>query len=116
MQKLGTEVVRESYNENFWVDYVNNMVVKVKDDVDFMVIADRRFPNENIPGAYCIRVNADLDVRAKRAGYSEDTILEMGKHESEIHVSKLSVDIDIVNNSTCGDFKNTIESLYELLV
>lgn len=46
LQHIGTEQGREGVDKNIWVDMVINTVLVAKNDFDFAIIADCRFPNE----------------------------------------------------------------------
>lgn len=45
LQHIGTEVFRE-YDENYWVDFIRNILKLFPDKWDYVVIPDCRFPNE----------------------------------------------------------------------
>lgn len=85
MQRLGTEVGRKQFGENFWVkqgipvDLGNNYV-----------FSDVRFDNE----AYAIRRAGGVIIRLKR-----DEVGPANDHESELGIDKIDADMVIENKT-----------------
>ena len=47
LQKIGTEIIRENIDENFWIKkhFINNFI-NCKNTPNFIIVPDLRFPNE----------------------------------------------------------------------
>lgn len=94
MQKVGTDMVRQMWGEDFWI---RNMDLRLCDgDV---VVSDVRFPNE----AQYIRDRGGVLVRIVRNGRASDT------HTSETSQASIREDVCVVNE------KNGLESYYETI-
>ena len=95
LQRFGTEVGREMFDENFWVDYALNSIP----DGEKAVIADVRYPNE----ADAIKALGGKVFRVVRQGVGP-----ANEHASEHALSGYKFD---------GEFNNdgTISSLYYII-
>ena len=90
LQYVGTDIFR-ARDENFWVDAVIRFARAVRDDFDFMLVADWRFPNEYT----CWVENGIRDisrVRVYRPGYDNGLTPEQNKHPSEIALDDFPMD------------------------
>jgi hypothetical protein len=92
LQRFGTEVGREMFGENFWVDYALNAI----EDGSKVVFSDVRFPNE----ADAIRQLGGKVYRVERAG-----VQAANEHISEHALDGYKFDGRIQNNGS-------IEGLY----
>lgn len=93
LQRLGTEVGREMFGEDFWVDYALNSIP----DGAKVVFADVRYPNE----AEAIRKLGGQVWRVERDGYGP-----ANDHASEHALNKYNFDQRIYNDKD-------LESLWE---
>jgi hypothetical protein len=92
LQRFGTEVGREMFDENFWVDYALNSI----EDGSKVVISDVRYPNE----ADAIRELGGKVFRVERNG-----VFAANEHASEHALDGYKFDGKIENNGS-------IEGLY----
>jgi hypothetical protein len=92
LQRFGTEVGREMFDENFWVDYALNSI----EDGSKVVISDVRYPNE----ADAIRELGGKVFRVERNG-----VFAANEHASEHALDGYNFDGKIENNGS-------IEGLY----
>jgi hypothetical protein len=83
LQRFGTEVGREMFGEDFWVDYALNSIV----DGTKVVIADVRYPNEanaiKVLGGKVFRVERDGVGPAN--GHASENALEGYEFDGTIH-------------------------------
>ena len=84
LQRLGTEVGRELYGENFWVERVMSQINRGEQ----IVITDVRFPNEE----QAVHSAGGRVFRIVRTGVSA-----ANGHASELEIDRLSVDGVIPN-------------------
>ena len=84
LQRLGTEVGRELYGENFWVERVMSQINRGEQ----VVITDVRFPNEE----QAVHSAGGRVFRIVRTGVSA-----ANGHASELEIDRLSVDGVIPN-------------------
>lgn len=101
LQKMGTEVGREMFGQDFWV----NQALKDLDKGSKVVIADVRHPNE----ADAIRKLGGKIVRVERIGFGP-----ANDHESENAITNYKFDITINNDSSIEHLKATIKLKLEL--
>jgi hypothetical protein len=100
MQRMGTEVGREMFGENFWVD----AAMKRAKDGDKIVFADVRFPNE----ADAIKKLGGKVVRVLRDG-----ILAANSHISETALDDYTFDVLIVNSGSLDELASMVEDVAE---
>lgn len=96
LQRFGTEVGREMFGENFWVDYALRHIP----DGTKAVFADVRFPNE----ADAIRNLGGEVFRVERLG-----VVAANDHISEHALDKYKFDGTIQNNGTIQGLKQNVE-------
>jgi len=93
-------------DSDVWVKQVERVINEWESVTNYsVVIDDLRQPNEyewaRDNGFTIIRINADKDVRIKRAeALGDDFDEENLSHDTESHVDKFEVDYDFVNNTT----------------
>jgi hypothetical protein len=100
MQKLGTEVGRGLFGENFWVGQAKRLIDSLPDGVQ-VVITDVRFPNE----LEMLRSYYGLMVRVERPG-----VEAVNGHVSE---QVLPHDVVLTNRGTVEDLHRMIIQAYE---
>lgn len=119
MQLLGTEIGRNIFSENFWIDCLEKQINKKTGNY---VITDVRFKNEiewvTQQGGLLIEVQRgnkphwyDIAARANRGCYAaEKNMMESGIHQSEWRWIGRDVDVTIENSGTMEDLKEKIFS------
>ena len=112
LQKVGTDGVRKR-NENFWVDFVIDVVSFFPDEWDYVIVADSRFPNElsrigkkGFPYTY---------VRVRRPNFISPLTEEQQNHPSEIALDAVIPDHVVVNDGTIEDLEKKVYGLCEEL-
>jgi hypothetical protein len=95
LQRLGTEVGREMFSEDFWVEQALNRAP----DGSKIVFADVRFPNE----AEAIRSLGGKIIRVNREGVSA-----VNAHISETAMDDYSFDVVIENSGSIEEFHELI--------
>lgn len=96
LQYIGTDVIRNQ-NENYWVDFIINLLTMLDGTWDYIVIPDCRFPNEadrfkdSIFKTYVVRVN--------RPDYVSTLTEEQQRHASETAMDNYDFDKVVFNNS-----------------
>jgi len=93
LQRMGTEVGREIFGENFWVDQAMQKALQH----DKAVITDVRYPNE---------LKAVLEASGRVWRVVKDSVKAVNIHPSETSLDDYQFEYIIFNN-------DTIESLYE---
>lgn len=102
LQRMGTEVGRQMFGEDFWVDQAMKNVSKF----DKVVFTDVRFPNEY----RSIKKREGTVWRVERLGVGA-----VNGHASETAMDNVRVDGIITNNSTKQDLFETIDYLMKNL-
>ncbi len=99
MQRMGTEVGREMFNEDFWV----NAALDRAEDGSKLVFSDVRYPNE----ANAIKKLGGKVYRVTRKGVGP-----ANSHPSEIGMDDYEVDVLIENNGSLSDLAEKIEGVF----
>jgi hypothetical protein len=98
LQRFGTEVGRNMFGQNFWVD----LALKSIADVNKAVFADVRFKNE----ADAIKAAGGIVIRITRPEYGP-----ANSHISELEMVDYPVDFTINNSSNLFALKNEVNSI-----
>jgi hypothetical protein len=98
MQRMGTEVGREMFGEDFWVD----LVIKEASKYDKVVIADCRYLNE----ADAVRAAGGQVWRVSR-----DSAPAANDHDSEHGLDEYAFDLKLDNNTTIEELHKFVEDL-----
>lgn len=98
LQVLGTEVGREMFGQDFWV----NQAMKSLGKFDKAVITDVRYPNEY----KAIKARDGIIIRIVKPGTSA-----VNGHTSETALDNFSFDATIVNDGTFYDLNKKIDNL-----
>lgn len=95
MQRLGTEVARKQWGENFWVDQAEGIMLNLLNEGKKVVFTDVRFPNE----AEMIDEYVNGQVwRIRRPG-----VFPANDHASEVSMDDYEFDRFIDNNGTIDE-------------
>lgn len=85
IQSFGNDKMKEYFGENVWVDLLLQRAYK--DDAEYIIVSDFRFPIEHIEDSITIRITRpELE--------DDDT------HESEKALDDFNFDIEVMNNGT----------------
>jgi hypothetical protein len=98
LQRLGTEVGREMFGEDFWV---NKAMLKATEHKN-VVFSDTRYFNE----AESIRKHGGILIRINKPNTRE-----INGHESEKNLNDYMFDYTIINNGTKKDLYDVIDKL-----
>ena len=100
LQVYGTEIVRDNFGENVWVDLLFRKAEKYK--IEKLVIADVRFPNE----LESVLERGGILIKVKSAANkSHDT------HASEQDLPNEKFNIIIENNGSLSDFYTKLDAI-----
>lgn len=98
LQRMGTEVGRDMFGENFWV----MQAISVANQYEQVVFSDVRYPNE----AERIRDAGGILWRVERDG-----IEKSDEHTSEALIETIKVDSVIKNNGTLEELFSKVDKL-----
>lgn len=106
LQMLGTEAVRNTFGENFWIKrWLNEYSgVSIYSNV---VVTDVRFNNE----AQIIRDLGGIIVHIVRPG-DRSLDLAAGKHASEVGIKLYPNDITMRNEGTLGNLSAKVDAMF----
>jgi hypothetical protein len=107
LQVLGTEVVRDQFGENAWVDALDRTIFDDEKDEDKYVITDVRFPNE---AEYVMR-NKGILIKVVRPNFDNGVD---STHASEALVDTLPYDYRISNNSTIDKMRSSLQRMFQM--
>ena len=102
LQYIGTDVVRAN-DPDYWVRFVYEIAKLFKDEWDYMIVPDARFPNE-------INIFKDsefdtLHIRVVRDNFDDGMTEEQRNHASETALDEYAPDETINNNGTLDDLR-----------
>ena len=102
LQYVGTNVVREK-RPNFWVEWLSAMIDLFKDEWDYVLIPDTRFPNE----VELIKETCDRcwHIRVVRPNFKSPLTEEQQKHPSETALDGYKPEYTIYNDGTLADLR-----------
>jgi hypothetical protein len=98
MQRFGTEVGREMFGENFWVD----LAIKSAENAEDVVFADVRYPNE----AEAVKAKGGVMVRV-----TKPDVGPVNGHISDKALDDYAVDFTISNNGTLAELSAKVNVL-----
>lgn len=107
LQVFGTEVVRDLFGPDAWVDALDKTVFDDEDELEQFVITDVRFPNE----AEYVRRNNGILIKVTRPDYHNGVD---AKHASEALVDTLPWDYSAVNSGSIDDLRVTVLAIMQM--
>lgn len=108
LQYVGTDKIRAA-SPDFWADFIANVLAIFRDEWDYVLLPDCRFPNEyEIFQAY--GMDAVL-LRVVRTGFKSPLTEEQQKHPSETALDRYHFDYTLYNYGTLDDLKSDVNSL-----
>ena len=107
LQKVGTDLVTNHLDPDFWVKRVAYQVSKMDDMKVPVVISDVRFENE----ATWVRQQGGIIIRIVR--HDSGLPDELGRHVSESGIAHNNKDFIVENNSTVEDLYTNIDAIYD---
>lgn len=110
LQTLGTETIRNQYNQDFWVNSVIDIISIGKEFFNFkhFIISDWRFISEfKLIDSLLGHLNI-IKVRIERPSYKKILNEKQEQHSSEKDLDNFDFDYIIINNGSLEDFSNKI--------
>lgn len=112
LQYVGTDRVR-AVSPDYWADFIVNILSMFKDEWDFVIIPDTRFPNE-----YELLKHYGFDVslvRVVRPDFDSGLTEEQKQHPSETALDDYVYDYIVENTSLADLFNSSQLLLHEFL-
>ena len=114
LQYIGTDVVRAN-DPDYWVRFVYEIAKLFKDEWDYMIVPDARFPNE--VNTFKDSEFETVHVRVVRDNFDDGMTEEQRNHASETALDECEPDKIIENNGTLDDLmKKSVELVAEIIV
>lgn len=104
LQRLGTEVGREMFGENVWVNLAADKIQALRNEGKNVIITGIRFPNESL----LIERLGGTRVLVERPGLEETAL---SSHASETSIDKDQVDVVIHNDKDLEYLYATVDRL-----
>ncbi|MDB7829215.1 hypothetical protein [Intestinimonas butyriciproducens] len=105
LQYVGTDVIR-AQKPDYWVDFITGLLEMFKDEWDYVLIPDCRFPNE-IEQMKATGFDV-IHLRVFRQNFVSPLTPEQQAHPSETALDKTIPDYYINNYGTLNDLRRTI--------
>ena len=109
LQKVGTDIIRK-WNEDYWVDFLIDMLTLFGYRYDYVLIPDARFPNE--VSKIKEKWPETIHLRVERGHYKTHLTEEQQKHESETALSVVMPDVWVQND---GDLASLVDTLGDFM-
>lgn len=106
LQYVGTDKIR-AVSPNYWVNFIVSILNIFRDEWDYVLLPDCRFPNE-----YEIFERYDIDailLRVIRPNFISPLTPEQQKHLSETALDNYQYDATIINGGTLKDLKEVVD-------
>lgn len=108
LQHVGTDIIRKQ-SPDFWVNFLNNLLTLLKDEWDYVLIPDARFPNE----IEVIKNNSNFEVitvRIYRPNYVSKLTEEQKQHSSETALDNYKFNYYLFNNGIAKTALYTVKT------
>ena len=114
LQYVGTDIIRKQAPD-FWVDFISSVLTYFKENWDYVLIPDTRFPNEIdklISNGFDV-----IHIRVVRPNFESPLTEEQQSHPSETALDNVNPDFYIYNEGSMDELKEKInkwiqENLY----
>lgn len=111
LQYVGTDVIRQQM-PNYWVDFIISILTLFKNEWDYVLIPDCRFPNE-IERLKESGINT-CTLRIERENFVSDLTEEQMNHISETALDNFKFDY-VIKNTTLNEFYSLIKQYINTL-
>ncbi len=108
LQYVGTDVIRAK-SPDYWADFIVNFFSMFRDEWDYVILPDCRFPNE-----YEMFKHSSIDtilVRVNRPNFVSPLTPEQQSHKSETALDGYRFDYIIQNDQGLNELRHAVESL-----
>lgn len=112
LQKVGTETIRTK-EPDYWVNFIKSILHLFKDEWDFVLIPDTRFPNE------IDSMKKEFDVISlyiNRPNYENHLTDEQRKHISETALDEYEFDFKIINSGNLGGLIEEVKTFISYML
>lgn len=114
LQYVGTDIIRKQAPD-FWVDFISSVLTYFKENWDYVLIPDTRFPNEIdklISNGFDV-----IHIRVVRPNFESPLTEEQQSHPSETALDNVNPDFYICNEGSIAELQIKInewvkENLY----
>lgn len=107
LQYVGTDIVRRQAPD-YWVGFMRDMLSFFRDEWDYVLIPDCRFPNEL---AYLTEAGLEVThLRVVRPGFESPLSQEQQKHPSETALDGVRPDYMIENSGSIDDLRAAVKA------
>lgn len=107
LQYVGTDVIRNK-SPDFWVNFIVEMLTLFKDEWDYVLIPDTRFPNE------IDRLKQEgfdtVHIRVLRPHFDNQLTEAQKNHPSETALDNTLPDLFVLNNGTLEDLDEQVSN------
>lgn len=110
LQRIGTDVVRKK-DPGFWSEFTDRFLSLFKDEWEYVLIPDCRFPNELgfMFDGYGITKKTHL--RVVRNNFASPLTVEQQQHASEVALDNAEADIWLYNDGTLDELAEKIDQV-----
>lgn len=114
LQHVGTDIIRRQ-KPNYWVAFLNQILTMLKDEWDYVLIPDARFPNE----IEVIKSNPEFDiitVRVTRHNHTSRLTDEQKNHPSETSLDNYTFDYYLHNYGNKHEASKTVKEFIDKIM
>lgn len=106
LQYVGTDIIRKQAPD-FWVDFISSVLTYFKENWDYVLIPDTRFPNEI--GKLISNGFDVVHIRIVRPNFESPLTKEQQSHPSETALDNVNPDFYIYNEGSMEELKVKIK-------
>lgn len=105
LQRIGTDVIGKE-KPDYWAKFIVDILEFFKDDWDYVLIPDTRYPIE----IFTMKENFEtIALRVERPGFENNLTEEQKQHASEVSLDSYRFDGIIYNDSTLEEFEYKVK-------
>lgn len=106
LQYVGTDIIRKK-DPDYWVNFLLDMMAFFRDEWDYVIIDDCRFPNEI--EEWELDDYDVIHIRVNRGVFNSPLTDKAKAHVSEHALDDVTPDFEIDNSGSISDLKDTVE-------
>lgn len=110
LQYVGTDIVR-SQNQDYWVNFIVDILKFFKNKWEYIIIPDLRFKNELTTMREALKDSDVYCLKIVRDEFDNSLTEEQKKHPSEVELDTIIYDYLIKNNSTLEELEDTVNAV-----
>lgn len=110
LQYVGTDIVRSKI-QDYWVDFIIDILQFFKDKWEYVIIPDLRFQNEISKMREVLTDSEIYCLKVARSGADSSLTEEQRHHKSEVELDSIKYDYLLDNNGSLKELEDKIKAV-----